>query len=49
VPEVRPSGPLSAIGQWLPWGGLAIIVVASLVVASLVGRGGEMVTYVVAN
>ena len=38
VPEARLYAPLSSIGRWLPWGGLAIFVLGSLAVAVLVSR-----------
>ena len=38
VPETRLYAPLSTGGGWLPWGGLAIFVLASLLVALLVVR-----------
>ena len=38
VPEARLYAPLSTVGSWLAWGGLAIFVIASLLVALLVGR-----------
>ncbi len=38
VPATRLYAPLTSVGFWLPWGGLAIFVLASLLVASLVVR-----------
>ncbi|MDQ3161419.1 MAG: EAL domain-containing protein, partial [Actinomycetota bacterium] len=38
VPEASLYAPLSAAGRWIPWGGLAIFVLASVLVAGLVAR-----------
>ena len=38
VPDSILYAPLSTTGRWLPWGGLAIFALASLLVAGLLGR-----------
>jgi diguanylate cyclase (GGDEF)-like protein/PAS domain S-box-containing protein len=38
VPEERLYAPLSSSGYWLPWGGLTVFVLASLLVAALLAR-----------